>query len=165
MTYERQEAAFDPIGNLLDAAERADFAAITSEGFEPGISVKEDCSDIDRAQAAHAKSTGHGTVTKKISIDYRWMEANLSGRDASYDNPVRKRYPHLAACDVAEVLYDNFRHYKRIHIVTISMSQDEQQEPGECRECDGAGRIEYYVDVDQTMAYACPVCEGKGKIR
>src|SRR5215469_4688700 len=164
MTYERQEAAFDPIGNLLDAAERADFAAITSEGFEPGISVKEDCSDIDRAQAAHAKSTGHGTVTKKISIDYRWMEANLTGRDASYDNPVRKRYPHLAACDVAEVLYDNFRHYKRIHIVTISMSQ-EPEESETCSQCEGTGRVEYYVDADRTMAYPCQVCEGKGVIQ
>jgi len=133
MTYERQENAFDPIGNLLDAAARADFAAITSEGFEPGLSVQEDCSDIDRAQALRDESIGHGTVTKKISIDYRWMEANLTGRDASYDNPVRKRFPHLAACDVAEVLYDNFRHYKRIHIVTISMSGDDETWP--CNDC------------------------------
>ena len=137
MNYQRQESPIDFTGNALQEAERADYAALHGDEFiceqnraEELMREAAQC-DAAREEAQRIASAACiGTVTRKITIDSKWMEGKLN-LESCQDKPMlRYDYPVLAALEAEYAMIDAFSTWRggegllyRIHISRITLSE------------------------------------------
>lgn len=114
MTYERQESAYDPIGNAEQEAERADYAGLHGEELA-GLSAHnaaifaqagKEWRDVERIQAERDEAVGRGGLP--AIGNHRTISAEWMGAPSSQGLSSRSHWPMLAALDAEAILHDTF---------------------------------------------------------